>query len=616
MANAPTYAATIIVGGADQTTQFTGALPAPKRNSLQGISTGQSGKLVLTYVDHDAVEFDLTGVTVNARAKLVGSSALNVALGTGVISGASNNILTIPWDSGTIPDDWSTLQDDQGSVGIYVDVTDGTFKVKTFCRFNVVDSDLEFDGTLLPAVEFSYSWSTAVASDWVKYQKGTPIDMIFAVETLVQAGKSDWGSVVDKDLTTSPASPNVNDQFILAGIGGEFSTGAINDIATRNSTDDGYTFRTPVTGDSVYVLDENTRYTFGASWTTETVADVFGPVSSTDNNITTFDSTTGKLIQDSGVNISVVNASKTITDFIAVTQAVDLDTMESGISTNATDIGTNVTAIGLNTSKVTNATHTGDATGDTVLTLANTAVTPASYTNADITVDSKGRITSASNGSGGGAGSDTTAIHDNVSGEILAVTEKVTPTSGDYILIEDGADSNNKKRVNVTNLPTGGGGEANTASNVGGFEGVFKVKTGIDLEFKTLQSSDSSLTFTGNTNDVDLVVNQQVIAAGTDNNQTGTAYTLVLADADNTTVWMDNAASNVLTIPLNSSVAFPIGTKINVVMEGAGVTTIDITSTGTINKVVDASVVINNQMQGATLTKRATDTWAILGDIT
>lgn len=39
------------------------------------------------------------------------------------------------------------------------------------------------------------------------------------------------------------------------------------------------------------------------------------------------------------------------------------------VATNTTDIATNVTAIGLNTSKVTNATHTGDVTGATELTI-------------------------------------------------------------------------------------------------------------------------------------------------------------------------------------------------------------------------------------------------------
>ena len=107
-----------------------------------------------------------------------------------------------------------------------------------------------------------------------------------------------------------------------------------------------------------------------------------------------------------------------------------------------------------------------------------------------------------------------------------------------------------------------------------------------------------------------------IIAAGTDKNEVGTTYTLVLTDQENKTVWLNNGSAIAVTIPTNASVAFPIGTKINLMMEGAGVPTITGDTGVTLNGVSAGSVVINNQYQGITLTKRGTDTWIASGDYT
>lgn len=55
------------------------------------------------------------------------------------------------------------------------------------------------------------------------------------------------------------------------------------------------------------------------------------------------------------------------------------------------------------------------------------------------------------------AGDDPNAIHDNVAGEIDAITEKATPVDADLVIIEDSEDSFNKKSVQVGNLPGGSG---------------------------------------------------------------------------------------------------------------------------------------------------------------
>jgi hypothetical protein len=95
-------------------------------------------------------------------------------------------------------------------------------------------------------------------------------------------------------------------------------------------------------------------------------------------------------------------------------------------------------------------------------------------------------------------------------------------------------------------------------------------------------------------------------------------YTLVLAD-DGDVIEMNVASANTVTIPLNSSVAFPIGTQITVIQTGTGQTSIAVTSGVTLNATPITgtnNAKLRAQWSSLTLLKRGTDTWIAMGDLT
>jgi hypothetical protein len=108
---------------------------------------------------------------------------------------------------------------------------------------------------------------------------------------------------------------------------------------------------------------------------------------------------------------------------------------------------------------------------------------------------------------------------------------------------------------------------------------------------------------------VDLSTKQDALLT---TNAQAASYTLVLADSGDL-VEMSNASANNLTVPLNSSVAFSVGAQINILQTGAGQTTVVATGGVTIN--ASPGLKLRGQWSAATLIKRATDTWVLVGDL-
>lgn len=108
------------------------------------------------------------------------------------------------------------------------------------------------------------------------------------------------------------------------------------------------------------------------------------------------------------------------------------------------------------------------------------------------------------------------------------------------------------------------------------------------------------------------------LAKVTLNDQTAT-YTAVLTDNRNKLVRMNVATANNFQIPTNASVAFPIGSVINVVQQGAGQTTIQAVTSGTTTIQSTGATAtapkLRAQYSAASCIKVGTDTWLVVGDL-
>jgi hypothetical protein len=165
----------------------------------------------------------------------------------------------------------------------------------------------------------------------------------------------------------------------------------------------------------------------------------------------------------------------------------------------------------------------------------------------------------------------------------------------------------------TTNIPETGDITAVTAGtglSGGGTSGsvTLSINTAVTADLTTAQTlTNKTLTSpTINAPFINLAINAQ----------TGTSYTTVLSD-NGDLITLSNASAIAVTIPPNSSVAYPVGAQLNFVQfgvgqvtftQGAGVTIVSTGATASAPKT-------RARYSSATAIQTSTDTWLVAGDI-
>jgi hypothetical protein len=90
-------------------------------------------------------------------------------------------------------------------------------------------------------------------------------------------------------------------------------------------------------------------------------------------------------------------------------------------------------------------------------------------------------------------------------------------------------------------------------------------------------------------------------------------YTLTLSDAGKT-ITVNSSSNLTVTIPLNSSVSFAVGQRLDIIRIGTGEVSVDGTAGVTINS-KNSNKRISSQFSGGTIIKTDTNTWVLIGDL-
>ena len=178
---------------------------------------------------------------------------------------------------------------------------------------------------------------------------------------------------------------------------------------------------------------------------------------------------------------------------VSTAQQAALDAKQDSLGFTAVPDSRTVNGKALTSNITLNADDLGDGATNSIITLLQETNFETAYTHSQTTSGNPHNVTASD------VGSSTAQWNAD---KIKSVSVDDTSKADGKVLTYNSTSGN----LEYQDPPGASGGEANTASNVGAGVGIFKVKNLLDLEFKSLISSDGSISFTGNAEDVDLTI--------------------------------------------------------------------------------------------------------------
>tara|TARA_R110000796_G_scaffold251964_1_gene384626 strand:- start:129 stop:1556 length:1428 start_codon:yes stop_codon:yes gene_type:complete len=210
----------------------------------------------------------------------------------------------------------------------------------------------------------------------------------------------------------------------------------------------------------------------------------------------------------------------------------------------------------------------------------------------------------------------------NLEGAILgSLTSKSAAIPSDSFILKDSEDSSILKEFLFSDVMTAFNTMYEQLANkdaAGGYVGMTSLKINLRNSSGTVTNFFTTASTAARTwtmqdrngiiaDDTDLALKQDIQTITGD---ATTARTLALTDA-NDYIRFTSATDVIVTVPLNSAVAFPIGTRVDLFRAGAGNVSVAATGGVTINKAEGLKIAA--QYKGATLIKVATDEWDLVG---